>query len=342
MPFNFGRKPVPAPLPVPPPVAPPPAVAFDPSNGNPVVADALARYGAGDWRSIEAAHGESRDWATRSAVAQSLLGMPPAVEWQNSCPRSSLGWSVRGAQFIRMAWDIRGNGKATTVADSSWGDFFATLSEADRSLRIAAELDPEDPYPWSQLLWTGNGLQVSKDDILQRFAELQRRDAGHYHGWLAVIPAVSKKWGGSHELMFDVARDGDRKLPSGSVGRVGVARAHEERRLYMSAFDDDREGAKNYFKSPDVAAELSAAASNSVFSDYLRPDASTRQAQSWFSYSLALVGDVLPAERLRAAALFRQIGDSGIPMQPWQIRYGAHGGEQYARIRAICYRAAGS
>jgi hypothetical protein len=337
MAFRFGRKPVPTSNPI----VRPATVLLDQANGIPAVLESVSQFAKGDWRTVESAHSESRDWDTRAGVIQSLAELDPSEEWIAACPQSALAHAVRGAQLRRLAWDVRGSGKASTVPKTAWGDFFATLAEAERSLRTATVLASDDPYPWAQLIWTGTGLQVSKDEILMRFAAMQERDAGHIYGWLAVISSVAQKWGGSHELMFDVARSGDRDLPAGSIGRVGVVRAHEERRLYLSQWENNPEGAKEYFRQPDVAGEVSAAASNSVLSDRHHPSGSTRLAQSWFAYALALVGDGLPSERLRAASLFLQLGNSGIPNQPWQTRYGSRGGEQYARIRTLCYRAAG-
>ena len=343
MPFGFGRKPAPAnngstpnngPL-------PPAAVVLDPFNGNPDVARAVEHFKRGDWRSVETVVGSSRDWANRGDVANALGDFPISEDWLRSTPDSSLAHSVRGTQLLRQAWNIRGSGMAESVAKTAWGDFFATLAEAERTLITASELDQEDPYPWAQLIWTGNGLQIPKDDILQRFAMVQARDPEFVFAWHGVITAVAKKWGGSHELMFDVARNGDRTLSPGSAARVAIARAHEERRLYYSAFEKDPEAAKAYFKLPEVANELSAAATNSVFSAQHQPSASTRLTQSWFAYALSLAGDAVPAERVRAAGLFLQLGDEGIPSLPWKTRYGARAGEQYARFRSISYRAAG-
>jgi hypothetical protein len=337
VPFGIGQKPPAASIHV----AAPVAVTLDPASGIPAATTAVSALNRGDWQSLEAAHGESRDWDTRGAVVQALAAVPPTDDWVQHHPQSTLAWSVRGAQLMGIAGKMRGSGKADSVPNSVWGDFFATVAEAERALRYAAHVAPQDPFPWSQLIVTGNLLQVPKDDVLQRFAELQARDAGYYYGWHAIITAVSKKWGGSHELMFDLARHGDRYLPAGSNGRVGIVRAHEERRLYFSAFEDDGESAKGYFTLPEVAAEISTAASNSVFSEQRQMSATSRLTQSWFAYALALTGDAVPTERVRAAALFRQLGNDGIPLQPWKNRYGSKGGEQYARIRAISYKAAG-
>lgn len=316
------------------------SVVLDRTNGVPEVASAVAQLAAGDWQSVESAYGDNRDWALRGALVQALGDLDPSDEWTSSCPRSSLAQAVRGSQLRRLAWDIRGGGKASTVSKTAFGDFFATLRGAEQAIRRAIELAPDDPDPWSQLIWTGTGLQVSKDEILTRFAAMHERDANHINGWLAVTSAMAKKWGGSHQAMFDVAHQGDRDLPSGSVGRVGLVRAHEERRLYLAHWENDALGARSYFKRPDVAHEVSAAALNSVLSPEHRHGASTRLAQSWFAYALALVGDAVPSERRRAATLFTELGDTGIPSQPWLTCYGSSGGEQYARIRAVCSQAA--
>ncbi|TWE13337.1 uncharacterized protein DUF4034 [Rudaeicoccus suwonensis] len=296
----------------------------------------------GDWRSVEDAHGNSEDWDTRGSVAAALRRLDPIDDWVLSCPRSGLAHAVRGSQLCRLAWDVRGNGKANTVDRSAWGDFFSLLRAAEESFGKAVDLEPRDPYPWSQLIWTGTGLQIPKDDVLGRFESMRRRDDGFVPGWLAITSAVAQKWSGSHTLMFDVAREGDRTLPDGNLGRVGLVRAHEEFRMYLAHWDNDPVAAKAHFRKPEVAAEIGAAASASVFSAHHEPGGSTPLAQSWFAYALAMVGDGVRAERVRAAGLFLELERVGIPDQPWANRYGRKGGEQFARIRRICCTAAGT
>jgi hypothetical protein len=336
MPFRFGRKPTESKSNG----GGPEPVSFDPAGGIRAVAAAAAQFADEGWRPVEAEYGESRDWDTRGAIASILREADPFDDWISNCPRSGFAHAVRGAQLLRVAWSIRGNGKAESVEKSAWGDFWAVLAEAEKMLMRATELSPDDPYPWSQLIWTGTGLEVSKDDILERFTLMQERDPSCIYGWLAVVSSLAKKWGGSHELMFAVAQHGDRELPAGSVGRVGIVRAHEERRLYLSGWENDSAGAANYFTRPEVVTEISAAASNSVLSDQHEPGVASRSAQSWFAYGLARVGERAVGERIRAADLFFQLGEDGIPADPWRTVYGSRAGTQYARIRNLCYREA--
>lgn len=235
----------------------------------------------GDWRSVEDAHGNSEDWATRGSVAAALRRLDPIDDWVLSCPRSGLAHAVRGSQLCRLAWDVRGNGKANTVDRNARGDFFSLLRAAEESFGKAVELESRDPYPWSQLIWTGTGPQIPKDDVLGRFESMRERDGGFVPGWLAITSAVAQKWSGSHTLMFDVARYGDRTLPDGNLGRVGLIRAHEEFRMYLAHWDNDPIAAKAHFRAPEVAAEIGAAASASVFSAHHEPGGSTPLAQSW-------------------------------------------------------------
>ncbi len=308
----------------------------------PAAEAALAALSRGDWRPIEEQHGHSADWDTRGAIANALADLDPFDDWIGSAPDSALAYEVRGAQLIRLAWDVRGGGKAATVAADAWGDFFAILEAAEQSLVRAAELAPADPYPWFRLIWTATGLDAPVEQRLARFTAMRERDPGYLHGWVAITSVTAKKWGGSHELMFDLAREGDRTLPPGSPGRVGLLQAHHERRLYLANWEDDATGAAAYYTRPDVVAEIAAAALHSVLSPDHRPTASTRLAQSWFAYALAQIGDADPSQRVRAAGLFTALGDRGIPPWPWQIRYGeARAGEAYARIRSLCFHAAG-
>lgn len=315
-----------------------PAINFDPYYGHPQARWIAERCQAGDWRAVHELCESESDWHARHRLADVIGDLPQFPSgWVEQTGGASFPLLARGVFRIREAWRVRGNGRAEGVSATAWRPFGDWLRDAQRDLLTAAERRPADPNPWAYLLLVSMGLSLGTDVALEWYGEATARDADFQPAHMRIIDPVAKKWGGSHELMFEVARRADATLPEGSPGRVAIVRAHAERHLYHLAFDNDEAAAQNYYRDPAVGAEIGAAAQRSVLSPLLPVNAETPALRSQFTLALALAGDGDRRYRLMAAYLFDALGDS-VPDYPWTSRWPQTGGQQYLRIRTLCQR----
>jgi len=120
------------------------------------------------------------------------------------------------------------------VAEDAWPLFFSRLQDAEADLARAIELDPEDPTPWEFLLRSGRGLQIETDELVERFQAARARHPEDYRAHQMLLLALCQKWGHSHEMMFDFARQVAEAVSEGSGVHALVPQAHVERWLYFS------------------------------------------------------------------------------------------------------------
>lgn len=343
----FSRQPAPtleAAPPVPVPVAPPvEGFGFDEFLGDPF-AHHLAREGAaGNWRAFHDACEEVDDPYQRYFYAGVLADLESFPQgWFESTAGSQFPLVARGAFLISQAWKARGTGPVETVDPSAWPRFRNLLLDAERDLGHAAALRPGDPGPWARSILTGTGLGAAKPDLLNRFSETRARAADFHPAFAAIISAVSKRWEGSHELMFETAGQIDATVPDGSPGRVAVLRAHFERRLHYAVWERNSDLARSYYRDPAVRADVERATRYSVFSSYFRPDALTPMVWVEFAYALSLTGEAEPGDWRAAAWVFDRLGERGVPAGPWRQRFGSSAEAEYEDRRNLCRQAAAS
>lgn len=318
--------------------APPPV---DASNmlGVPDAVRLVQRYRSGDWQSVAAFLEKVTAWEDRSFHLRLLAEQESYLQdWLDAEPDAPAPLLVRGMHRIQAAWRARGSARAETVTDPGWREFYAQLNQAEDDLQKVAAIAPDDPQPWQSLVTVANGLQLPKEEVLRRFDEVKARALGFRPAYVSVITAVAQKWGGSHALMFDVARDAMKTLPAGSPGRVAIVHAHFLRFQYHAGWEKDEVKARAYFKDPSVGAEILEAAEASVLSQAFFPNLDSAWPRVDFAFGLAFAGDGDRMYRRRAATLFRAVGDVIPSHSLWTERYGrAEAARQYARVRQLAY-----
>jgi hypothetical protein len=263
----FGRKPT----------AAPEIKEIDPAWGDEQARTLRAALARGKWREAHAALEATKgNWGDRQFLVDVLTDEVPGRpkwldEWVETYPQSAPAWTVRGAHGIQWGWAARGSGKAETVQDESWRIFWSRLEDAERDLNKAAELEPDDPVPWTYLVLSARGLEKGIPEIGERLKQAHARHPWHHSAFSQALQGYAKKWGGSHELMFELARQAA-DAPEGASVHTVVAEAHFERWLYIAGWEKDQAGADNYWLAPSVREELRAAATRSVWSPkYERP-----------------------------------------------------------------------
>jgi len=304
--------------------------------GDPDAVRLVAAFTRHDWHAVEKYLASISAWEDRAFFLRLLAESHIAADdWVRASGPTPLPLLVRGMQRVRAAWAARGTGRSQSVADSSWGTFFALLNQAEDDLSAVCSLAPDDPQPWASRITTAYGLELPKAELLRMLAEVDARAPGYRPAYVSAVNGVALKWGGSHALMFDVARRAHANLPDGSPGRVAIAYAHFLREQHYRLWEKDTKMADAYYLDPAVADEVLEAAQRSVLSTAFAPNRDSAWPRVDFAFSLSRSADGRTNSQTAGAELFRSMG-AVIPAQSlWAERFGGEAGAQYERSRDL-------
>ncbi|HUQ01718.1 MAG TPA: hypothetical protein VM261_04445 [Kofleriaceae bacterium] len=193
----------------------------------------------GDFAAAEQFLEHHRDaaWHDRAYFVEALAERcKPSVGARWSAARKgAVADLVRGRLLIASAWAARGSGRAESVSDAGWQVFTRDLEQARTHLERAAETDAADPTALAFLIKVEIGTDgEAAERYFQRAIE---RDPGHHLAHELMLLALCEKWHGSHEEMFELARDAAAAAPAGSSLPMLVVTAHIEHWLYLEHFD---------------------------------------------------------------------------------------------------------
>lgn len=274
----------------------------------------IAQLGQGQWRPAAARLARTRDADDRAYVAGMLLESAGSwiEEWLAAEPSRAEPWLLRGLTRIGWAWQARGSGLASDVDEDAWPVFFERLRLAEGDLQEAILRDAKDALPWAYLSITGRGLDVGVDELRRRWEEGRKRSPESWQlAWL-MLEALSEKWSGSHELMFQFAREVAAAAPEGSGLHALVAEAHLQRWLYFRMEDPpDRQAELAYYRSPEVLEELRRAWARGPGSRFARTGRFAPNQRALFAFAFTL-----GADDASARAVFDQL--DRVTSDPWR------------------------
>jgi hypothetical protein len=298
-------------------------------DDDPAAAAARRGLNRGDWREAEKLLASVREPAEREFFVGALSEFPdkpPGLDsWVAARPRDAAARLIRGSHGVNWAWEARTSGRAAQVTDEGWRLFFERLEAAWEDLYEAAKLDHDDASIYWRMIWAAVGLQLDEEVARGCFEAAVRCDPDHYNAHQAMLSYLCKKWHGSHDAMFQFARETFNRAAVGSRAHVVMAHAHIERWLYASHFDGDPD-ADGYWKRALVGAELVAAYEKSIGSPQHQVTRLTHDLRNYFAYVLTLVG-----EYKLARVEFQHVGNRPTKF-PWI--YLGDPLDGYARCRA--------
>ena len=166
----------------------------------------------------------------------------------------------------RWAWTARGAGVAATVTDEGWKVFNDRIAIAKSELERAAKLDPSRPDPPSRLITIGMAQSLDVGGLRAYFDRAVKANPTHVGAYSRLIYAFAPRWGGSRELMFDLARKTIAAHPDEPALGFLLARAHRD----VAETESVDEVA--YLNQPSVAAEIDSVYAK-IFERYPRADA---------------------------------------------------------------------
>lgn len=207
------------------------------------------------------------DWSKRYFYSLAMSRQFPSKKldkWVRDEPDSADAHLVYGARMLKMAWEARGYGMGREISEERWENFYRLLEQTEIILLRAANLNQADPTPWAYLIMVAVYRSVDESLEEKYFNEAVARDPENWHAHMNRLTALSEKYGGSHEAMFEFARTAGERSRPGSLLRCLILKAHSECWKYIKYFDGDEQAASDYRRRPDVIAECLTAYGDSL------------------------------------------------------------------------------
>ena len=166
-----------------------------------------------------------------------------------------------GATRTKAAWEIRTGAWAEDVGEERFRRFHETLAPAFEPLMYAAQISLT-PTALDQLQWFGLGMGLSREEMDHLWERIVELDPEHRASQESRFQVLCHKWSGSHEEMFDFAREAMARAPLGDRSLALIAKAHYENLNIM--FRDEgletygavRGVLEGYYSDPSVKAEI--------------------------------------------------------------------------------------
>lgn len=289
-----------------------------------------ARVQAGDYLAAEEAIRAQRHPDDLAYVAEAMADWDEAPdwfdEWIEARPDSFVPRMVRGIFHVKWAWHARG----MSWKPKNVGAFFERLEIADRELEHAAAMESRDPVSRSWLVYTAMGLQLPKEQAIERFQQAVQRYPAHRSAYSFLATCMAEKWGGSDEKMLQIVRQGSAAASPGKSVHAVVAEAHLlaagtlAMKNGMSAVDE-------YLRRPAVRSEIRSANEKMFRAGSFKPTMDTPRARQYFAYVLWRAGETdAAAEHLRVIGKSSAWSVFSRPFMFWQ------GSDSIARARKEC------
>src|SRR5262245_9912091 len=204
-----------------------------PCFGDPTLLALQKAAKSGDWQSVrDALRTAGRRWEQRDAIIYAVRAGAKNPAWTDAWlaaePKNPDAHILRGIAFIDWAWAARGDLSGSTVSERGAQLFHDRLGQAMQILKSAAEMKPDDPTLWAELLPIACGLGVPRPLARQWFEAAIARCPDHAPAHDHMLQYLCEKWHGSQELMWEfVDERAAAAQPGGDVFAI-VPTAHFE------------------------------------------------------------------------------------------------------------------
>ena len=206
-------------------------------------------------------------------------------------------WLLAGAVQQEAAWNARGADRIANTSTEQIRGLRHHMTRARESLRRAAELLPDDPAPWFQLMSCAMAAQAYPNEPHDMWQELVQRggDVAYQANRLRLV-SLTAKWHGSEEACFAFARERTQGLPLGHPLYALIPLAYVE--AYVELRISDRVltrvwAALRYLGKRSVRAEVDEASDRLLSgADAFAGHPASREAHQAFACVYADCGDL--------------------------------------------------
>ncbi|MEE6258040.1 DUF4034 domain-containing protein [Plantactinospora sonchi] len=288
-----------------------PGLVVDPAQGDPRARTLIDAMNGRDWRTARDVLTAATDPDTRAHLVASVGDVDGVQdwigEWVDAEPDSTLPVLVRGCHAVFWAWQARGAQRAEHTGKDQFREFFRRLRFAENLLDEVVDRDPDDVTARAWLVMSSRGRQVDAVEAAGRFDEVVKRHPTHLLAHEQRLQYLCAKWFGSDEQMFEFAREATAAAPDGNLLPELVVVAHIEKWLSLPRGEDDE-----YISSPEVRAEIVAAAEKSILHPAFTPGFGWLPRANTFAMGLEKAGAFNAAGQV-----FDLLGDQ-VTEWPWQ------------------------
>lgn len=189
------------------------------------------RTADGKWKLIQFTDQLDNNFAWENGWRQELERIK---RWKAKNPRS-VGAALAEAEYWRSyAWHARGEGYANTVDKDAWTLFFERSKKAEEALLASKAYAGDNPL-WANIYLNATaGLDWSHQETLDFFREQAAKHKYFYDLYFTMVNYASPKWGGSWELIDEIARNAEAETKE-------IEGATMYARVYWSAFGANRD-----------------------------------------------------------------------------------------------------
>lgn len=238
-----------------------------------------------------------RDWQDRLHVLPRVSSKVSIDALDAACaaePKAADLLVIRCAYYCELAKTMRGTGTADQVGGARFRNSAECVKAAMVDLSGSTQLDDQDPTAYTLIL---HPLTIFSQIDLQgkTFAKAIAIAPDLVPAHFALVNALSKRWGGSHEASLSFARHAMTKAAPGSDMAACLFWAHTLIRTHFVHFDKDAQSSKRYALHPNVTSELNAALDSWLVPSYVARRSSIpflRYASGWYRV-------VMDADRLK-------------------------------------------
>lgn len=227
--------------------------------------------------------------------------------WIMTEPDCAVGNLFNGVLWTHTAWVARTGKRAKEVTEQQAQTFFEHLERAFEYLKLSMRDNDADAEPYARMLRVLMGLSETLEIVYEYYDEMIRIDAEHLVGHLFMLNAISSKWLGSQEEMFDFTNKVVSKLNKGSLLYLLVPAAHTE--VWLDKVRDD--ASVNHFREDHVKHEIRNAYNNSVLSGQLKSSQLRPLIHNYFCFAFCQMGDA------KLASTERQAFGKHVSLAPW-------------------------
>lgn len=236
------------------------------------------------------------DWQDRIYVLHCVAPKVSIDTLDTACsaePEAADLLVIRCAYYCDLAQTMRGTGTADQVSAARFQNSAGCVKAAMNDMARSAQVDDKDPTACTLVI---RPLTIFGQTELQQkaFAKATAIAPDLVPAHFALISALSKRWGGSHEAPLTFARQALTKVGPGSDMTACLFWAHTLVRTHFLNFDKDTQAAIRYVMKAEVVAELNTALDNWLVSSYAARRSSIpylKKASEW--YRPAMDGDRL-------------------------------------------------
>lgn len=234
------------------------------SPGDPEIIQLISQVQGGRFEGLRDYLSRTRsngDWQDRLHVLPRVAPKVSIDALDSACaiePEAADLLVTRCAYYCELAKTTRGTGTADQVSGARFQNSAECVKAALSDMSNSTKLDDQDPTAYTLVL---QPLTIfSQSDLQQKaFGKATAIAPDLVPAHFALISALSKRWGGSHEGSLSLARRAMTKAAPGSDMAACLFWAHTLVRTHFVHFDKDIQSAKRYALKSEVASELNAA-----------------------------------------------------------------------------------